>query len=520
VQPVRVLGKCGGTLADIADAIVWASGGSVSGIPANPTVSRVINMSLGGGGACGSTYQAAIDSAVGRGTVVIVAAGNSNANVSNSRPANCNNVVAIAAIDRQGNRASYSNFGTLVDVGAPGGETATQADGVLSTLNTGTQTQGSATYAFYQGTSMATPHVAGLAALMLGLNSSLTPAQVETFLKDNTRPLAGSCTGGCGTGLVNAVATLQAVGGGGNVAPVANYTFTTSGLTASFTDASSDSDGTIASRSWNFGDSTTSTATNPGKTYAAAGTYSVTLTVTDDDGATDTETKSVTVTNPGGNVLQNGVPVTSLSGAAGSQVFYTASIPSGATNLVFTISGGTGDADMYVRFGSPPTTSTYNCRPYLNGNNETCTFATPSVGTYHVMLRGYTAYSGVTLRATWTVGGGGPSYFENLTDFALPDNTTIESPITVSGRTGNAPAALQVAVRIIHTYKGDLIVSLIAPDNTAYVLHNRAGGSTNNIIQTFTVNASSEVANGVWKLRVQDAASQDTGTLEQWSLQF
>ena len=110
---------------------------------------------------------------------------------------------------------------------------------------------------------------------------------------------------------------------------------------------------------------------------------------------------------PGGGVLQNGVAVTGLSGATGNEAFWTITVPSGQTSLVVNITGGTGDADMYVNFGTAPTTTTYQCRPYLNGNSETCTFSPPQAGTYHVMLRGYSAYSGVTLKATYSATGGG-----------------------------------------------------------------------------------------------------------------
>ncbi|MGW1776152.1 S8 family serine peptidase [Streptomyces sp. NPDC002104] len=121
------------------------------------------------------------------------------------------------------------------------------------------------------------------------------------------------------------------------------------------------------------------------------------------------------------------------------------------------------------------------------------------------------------------VGGSTPppgKYFENLTDVAITDNATVNSTITVSGVTGNAPATLKVGVDIKHTYIGDLKVDLVAPDGSVYVLSNRAGGSTDNIIQTFTVNASSEVANGVWTLRVNDNASADTGKIDAWNLTF
>ncbi|MER7956042.1 S8 family serine peptidase [Streptomyces sp. NPDC096030] len=112
------------------------------------------------------------------------------------------------------------------------------------------------------------------------------------------------------------------------------------------------------------------------------------------------------------------------------------------------------------------------------------------------------------------------AYFENLTDVAITDNATVESSLTVSGVTGNAPATLKVGVDIKHTYIGDLKVDLVAPDGTVYTLHNRTGSGTDNILQTYTVNASAEVANGVWKLRVNDNANQDTGKIDAWNLTF
>ncbi len=118
-------------------------------------------------------------------------------------------------------------------------------------------------------------------------------------------------------------------------------------------------------------------------------------------------------------------------------------------------------------------------------------------------------------------GGGGGTSFENTADVSIPDyGSAVTSSVTVTGRTGNAPSNLQVAVDIVHTYSGDLIVDLVAPDGTVYNLRNRTGGSADNISQTFTVNASSETANGTWKLRVQDRARYDTGYINSWKLTF
>ncbi|AKJ32157.1 peptidase S8 [Caldimonas brevitalea] len=215
VLPVRVLGKCGGYTSDIAQAIIWASGGSVSGVPANPTPARVINLSLGGGGACDRTTQDAINTARQRGTVVVVAAGNESQDAANSSPASCQGVVTVAATNRSGGRASYSNFGSTVEVAAPGGDTRSgESGGILSTLNTGSTSPGSDSYAYYQGTSMASPHVAGVVALVLERNRQLNPDQVSSLLASTARAFPSSCSG-CGRGLVDAAAAVAAAAGGG-----------------------------------------------------------------------------------------------------------------------------------------------------------------------------------------------------------------------------------------------------------------------------------------------------------------
>ena len=438
IMPVRVLGVGGGYTSDIADGIVWSSGGAVSGVPANANPAEVINMSLGGSGACDATTQSAIDGAVSRGTVVVVAAGNSNADVANFNPANCNNVIAVAANDREGNRASYSNYGAKIDVTAPGGETATSTGGVYSTLNAGTTSPGAESYAYYQGTSMAAPHVAGVVALMQSAKVQ-TPATVESQLKSSVRPLPGSCTGGCGAGIVDALAAVNAALG--------------------------------------------------------------------------------TTPPPPTNTLSNGVAVTGLAASTGASLNYTMVVPSGASSLSFVMSGGTGDADMYVKFGSAPTDTVYDCRPYAAGNAETCNIATAQAGTYYVRLKAYSTFSGVSLTGSYATGGATQTY-SNTADYPIADNTTVDSPITVSGRSGNAPSTASVSVNVVHTYQGDLKVDLVAPDGSLYNIHNRTGTSTDNVIKTVTFNLSTELLNGTWKMRVNDNAAGDTGYINSWSITF
>ncbi|MGP9799939.1 S8 family peptidase [Rheinheimera sp. NSM] len=313
VVPVRVLGKCGGYTSDIADGIIWASGGTVSGVPANANPAHVINMSLGGGGACSSATQNAINIARNNGAVIVIAAGNDNDNANNYNPGNCAGVVNVASTGRNGGRAYYSNYGTSVDVAAPGGamNSANDPNGILSTYNTGSTTPGSDSYGYSQGTSMAAPHVAGVAALIKQVKPSATPNEIEQILKDTARSFPAACSG-CGTGIVDAnAAVLAAQGSGGG------------------------------------------------------------------SGA--------------------GSTLTNLSATTGNWLHYTVNVPSGMGSLTVTMSGGSGDADLYVRRGARPTTSSYDCRPYNNGNNETCAFNNPQAATWHISLRAYSTFSGVTL---------------------------------------------------------------------------------------------------------------------------
>jgi serine protease len=210
VQPVRVLGKCGGHETDISDAIIWASGGSVAGAGANLTPARVLNLSLSGPGACTSYMQDAIDEARARNSVVVVASGNEATNAASKHPANCQGTLAVAAITEAGIRASFSNYGSTIDLSGPG-------VGVVSTINTGATHPVGPTYASYSGTSMATPHVAAAAALVAAAYPSLSPDAIASLLEITSTPFAadaspnGCPSRGCGSGIVNAAAAVTAL---------------------------------------------------------------------------------------------------------------------------------------------------------------------------------------------------------------------------------------------------------------------------------------------------------------------
>lgn len=216
ILPVRVLGKCGGATSDIADAMRWAAGLAVAGVPVNANPARVLNLSLGGTGGCGFAYQNAIDAVTAANAVVIVSAGNSNANASNAFPANCNGVIAVGAVGPTGARAYYSNYGAIVKIAAPGGDMANgPSGGVLSTMNAGLTSPGADNYAYYQGTSMAAPHVAGIVSLMLSVNPALTPAQILSLMQLTARPfptgtIRDCTTSLCGPGIIDAAAAVAA----------------------------------------------------------------------------------------------------------------------------------------------------------------------------------------------------------------------------------------------------------------------------------------------------------------------
>lgn len=191
---------------------------------------------------------------------------------------------------------------------------------------------------------------------------------------------------------------------GTNTPPVARFTTTVTGLSAAFTDTSTDADGTIVSRSWTFGDGGTSTATNPVHAYAAAGTYQVSLTVTDDKGATGTTTGAVTVTAAapectGSDIrtLGRNCQRSNLSASAGQLYYLYIYLPAGVTTLTITSTGGTGNADLYYNAASWATTTAYTARSVNAGNGEQLTVSNPAAGYRYISLYATLAFSGVSV---------------------------------------------------------------------------------------------------------------------------
>ncbi|MEF1338104.1 proprotein convertase P-domain-containing protein, partial [Vibrio rotiferianus] len=201
-------------------------------------------------------------------------------------------------------------------------------------------------------------------------------------------------------------------------------------------------------------------------------------------------------------------------------------VPADATQATFNMSGGSGDADLYVRFNGTPSTSTYDCRSWAGGNGESCSLNVSGAGQYEVLVYGYSAYSGVSLVAAHngsgdsSGGGSAPSSYTNSNAVAIPDNSSagIVSPLDVA-RSGDA-GSVTIDLDITHTYIGDLRVTLTSPDGGQVVLHDNAGGGANDIKTSFQADFSGFESQGTWELKAVDNARRDTGTINSWTLTF
>jgi len=356
VLPVRVLGHCGGYDSDIADAIVWASGGHVDGVPDNTHPAQVINMSLGGGGTCSADdiTGKAIAKARANGTAVVVAAGNDGGDVKNHSPASCPGVITVASTGVGSGLAVYSNYNSagedIVKLAAFGGGvyayegasgTQLNPEGFAwQAMNNGKTTPvaspGGDTYGGMAGTSQATPHVTGAVALMQSARLAanlplLSPDEVLSVLQKSARTphVAPNAAKTFGAGILDAnAAVLVAVG---------------------------------------------KTPPPPPPPPAPV------------------------------TVLTNGVALTAQKGDTGSETFYKIDVPAGARALVIRTAGGTGDVSLYVKMGDMPTATSFDMSSVHAGNAESVTVRLiPAAAPYFLRVVGVQAYSGVSVQATYT----------------------------------------------------------------------------------------------------------------------
>lgn len=361
ILPVRVLGKCGGYDSDIMAGMLWAAGLPVSGVSDNTHPATIINMSLGGTDACNAAYQETVDKVRAAGSVVVAAAGNYGGSV--GIPANCNGVLAVAALRNSGDKVYYSNYGVEVGIAAPGGNCGSSGPcqyPFYSTKNSGAtvpQTNDYSTAADREvGTSFSSPLVAGVAALMRSVNSSLTPTLLVNRIKsgatafpaasgvsscanvDPASVTAGSgaecacTTATCGAGMLDAVgAVTEALRPIATVSSSAATATTGASIGLSGTGTAADNH-SISSYLWT---TTSGSLTNADKANAtlvagSAGTTTVTLAVTDDAGRTDTARTTITVA-----AVVPGAPVigTALAGNARAMVNFTPPASNDGTDI-------------------------------------------------------------------------------------------------------------------------------------------------------------------------------------------
>ncbi len=395
ILPVRALGKCGGLDSDIMDAMRWAAGLHVTGVPDNTHPAHVINMSLGGTGACTTAQQIVVNEIVAKGVVIVVSAGNEGGPVDS--PANCVGVAGVAGLRNIGTKVGFSSLGPEVAVSAPGGNCVNTGAGqpclftINTTINSGTTTPGTNTYTDQTvpnlGTSFSAPIVAGIAAVMTGVNGNLNAAQVISRIKEGAKPFpvssdntVPSChvpanssdvqsnecncnTATCGAGMANApgavnvaLRPIAAVTLPTTVSPGQNVVLKGMGSAAACGHTVSTFAWTNVTSSSNaIQGANTSTAT---VVAPASGSFTVRLTVTDDAGKQDTADVVVSATAatsvapatatglagcPAPPVAISVTPTTASMEAMGGSATFAATVTNTTnTNVTWQVNGAAG----------------------------------------------------------------------------------------------------------------------------------------------------------------------------------
>lgn len=363
-----------------------STSGVISGIDwvvSNAQQPAVINMSLGG--SYSAALNLAVETASDAGIPVVVAAGNENSDACFSSPASEPAAITVGASTNTDQRSSFSNYGSCVDLFAPG-----------SAITSATNASDTAT-GTWDGTSMASPHVAGVVALYLDAeyqDSGTIPAAADLAAQLVTNATPDQITDTAGSPNKLLFTTND-----GNIRLQVAKAGTGSGRVESLPegiDCGADcsqvfpQDTNVAL----YADPDAGDSFDGWSGAGCSGTGSCSLTMD----ASKIVTATFSTPPP---EISSGEPIANLSGPIGSTQYFAVQVPAGATDLVISISGGTGDADLYVRYGELPTAIAYDCRPYLYGNEETCTFPTPTSGTWYVRLHGWSSYSGVTVSADY-----------------------------------------------------------------------------------------------------------------------
>lgn len=473
VLPLRVLGHCGGWSTDIADAILWAAGGAVAGMPANPSPVDVVSLSLGGEEPCIAPLQSAIDAANAAGVVVVVSAGNgAGADVSGFAPANCRGVVVVGASDGYGDPAWYSNLGTGLDLMAPGG---TGGAAILSTHNSGTSTVGAPIYTGFQGTSPATAEVAAIAALMQSV-APATPADVEAVLAGTASRQLLCLDSVCGAGVANAKAAVDAVLDGAIMVSDAEVVEGSRGESLVSVDVrlsrpqahpvSFD----LATDAGHYPLESATAGTDylplslPGQVFAPGETHKrYTVRVLGDAVPESDELFSVKVLNVQGAALArspawvrianddaqplaNGVSVGPFtSGLAAMRRLFYIDVPAGATSLQMHTTQEGGTLGMVVTPNALPEFGAGDCWGFDWWGESFCTWQDPQPGRWYVML-----YAGDYLNAhlTMTYAAAAPPLL-SINDASAPEGQAgtkaLDFPVTLSAP---APADVQFEVTV------------------------------------------------------------------------